>query len=127
MSLREDVFAWFEAHPEELKKEGYGSNAALRDAFPKEDRKTLSKYKIQYLREMKEENLSEKPVEKVKKEFKEEISQDDLKIGDHEFDEMIKKIKQSTPADFIKKHHFFIFAGLIFIVIFFIFNPFKKD
>jgi len=28
-------FVWFEAHPEELKKEGYGSNAALRDAFQK--------------------------------------------------------------------------------------------
>lgn len=127
MSLREEVFAWFDAHPEELKKEGYGSNAALRDAFPNEDRKTLSKYKIQYTREMKEEKLSEKPVEKVKKEIKEEISQDDLKIGDQEFDEMINKMKESPAAEFIKKHHFFFVAGFIFIVIFLIFNPFKKD
>ncbi|OPX26404.1 MAG: hypothetical protein B1H05_02330 [Candidatus Cloacimonas sp. 4484_140] len=127
MSLREEVFAWFDAHPEELKKEGYGSNAALRDAFPDEDRKTLSKYKIQYTREMKEENLSEKPVEKVKKEVKEEISQDDLKMGDPEFDEMINKIKECPAIGFIKKHHFFFIAGFIFIVIFLIFNPFKKD
>ncbi len=127
MSLREEVFAWFAANPEELKKEGYGSNAALRAAFPNEDRKTLSKYKIQYTREMKEEKLSEKPVEKVIKEIKEEISQDDLRIGDQEFDEMINKMKESPAAEFIKKHHFLIFAGLIFVIIFFIFNPFKKD
>ncbi len=127
MSLREEVFAWFDENPEDLKKEGYGSNAALRDAFPNEDRKTLSKYKIQYTREMKEENLSEKPVEKVKKEIKKEISQDDLKLGDREFDEMIHKMKESPAAEFIKKHHFFFIAGFIFIIIFFIFNPFKKD
>ena len=127
MSLREDVFAWFKAHPEELKKEGYGSNAELRDAFPNEDRKTLSKYKIQYTKDMKEENLSEKPVEKVKKEIKEEISQEDLKIGDREFDEIINKMKECPAAGFIKKNHFFILAGLVFIIIFFIFNPFKKD
>jgi len=127
MSLREDVFAWFKAHPEELKKEGYGSNAALRDAFPNEDRKTLSKYKIQFTKDMKEENLSEKPVEKVKKEIKEEISQEDLKIGDREFDEIINKMKECPASGFIKKNHFFILAGLVFIIIFFIFNPFKKD
>lgn len=126
MSLREEVFAWFDAHPEELKKEGYGSNAALRDAFADEDRKTLSKYKIQYTKGMKAENLSEKPVEKVKKEIEEEISQDDLKIGDQEFDEMINKMKESPATEFIKKHHFFFVAGFIFIVIFLIFNPFKK-
>ncbi|MDP8242214.1 MAG: hypothetical protein RAP70_09015 [Candidatus Celaenobacter antarcticus] len=127
MSLREEVFAWFKAHSQELKKEGYGSNAALRDAFPNEDRKTLSKYKIQYTKNMKEEKLSEKPVVKVKKEIKEEISQDDLKISDHEFDEMINKIKESPAAEFIKKYHFYLIAGFIFIVIFLIFKPSQKD
>jgi len=127
MSLREEVFAWFYAHPDELKKEGYGSNAALRDAFPNEDRKTLSKYKIQYSREVKEEKLSEKPVEKVKKKIKEEISQNDLKIGDQEFDEMINKMKESPAAEFIKKNQFFFIAGFIFLVFLLIFKPFKKD
>ena len=127
MSLREEVFAWFDEHPEELKKEGYGSNAELRAAFPNEDRKTLSKYKVQYTKNMKEENLSEKPVEKVKKEIKEEISQEDLKFGDHEFDEMINKFKECPAAGFVKKNHFFFLAGIIFVIIFIIFNPFKKD
>ena len=76
---------------------------------------------------MKAENLSEKPVEKVKKEVKEEISQDDLKIGDQEFDEMINKMKESPAAEFIKKNQFFFIAGFILLVFLLIFRPFKKD
>ena len=50
MTLKEKVFQWFDEHPEELKKVGYGSNTNLREAFPKESRKTLSMYKMQYKR-----------------------------------------------------------------------------
>jgi len=127
MSLREDVFAWLDAHPAEVYKTGYGSNAVLREAFPNEDRKTLSKYKIQYQKERKTENLVEKPVERIKKAIKEEISQNDLKSHHEEVDEMIEKFKQSQTFEFFKKHHFFFLIGFFFLVIFFIFNPFRKD
>ncbi len=127
MSLREDVFAWLDAHPEEVEKTGYGSNAALREAFPKEDRKTLSKYKIQYQKERKTENLVEKPVEKVKKVIKEEISQNELKDQQEEVEEMIKKFKESQAFDFFHKYRLFFFGGLFLMIIFFIFNPFRKD
>jgi len=127
MSLREDVFAWFDAHPEELGKKGYGSNSTLREAFPDEDRKTLSKYKIQYQKEKKTENLLEKPVEKVKKIIKEEISQNDLIGSNEEVDEMIQKFKDSPVFSFFQKYQWFIIIGFLFFAVFFIFNPFKKE
>lgn len=127
MSLREDVFAWLDAHPDEVNKTGYGSNATLRDAFPDEDRKTLSKYKIQYQKERKTENLVEKPVEKIKKVIKEEISQDDLKSHHEEMEEMIKKFKESQAFEFFQKYHFIFLAGFFFLILFFIINLLRKD
>ncbi|MBS3741153.1 MAG: hypothetical protein KGY75_01865 [Candidatus Cloacimonetes bacterium] len=112
MTLKEKVFKWFDEHPEELEKTGYGSNAKLREAFPNESRKTLSMYKMQYknLEEMKQMEEGKESAEESKEKEKDTIE-----------DRKVHKCNLNFSKDF-----FLLAIPVVLFLLWLIIKPHKK-
>ncbi|MCK4358177.1 MAG: hypothetical protein KAW92_05435 [Candidatus Cloacimonetes bacterium] len=109
MSIRSEVFIWFEKHPEEAEKKGFGSNAELQKAFPDKKSKLLSKYKIQFNEIKRKEYIRPKPEPEI-----ETIPpKESLKISINLIDILKKEIK--------KKKGIFLFCGLCLLLLILLF------
>ncbi|MEA3476245.1 MAG: hypothetical protein U9R23_07390 [Candidatus Cloacimonadota bacterium] len=104
MSVRSEVFKWLENHPDQAIKKGFDSNTELNKAFPDQNIKLLSKYKIQYNEEKKREipiktKKQKPPIEpKPKPEIKITPQKESIKININFTDFLKKVIKKNKKT-----------------------------
>ena len=115
MSVKSEVFEWLGNHPEEATKKGYGSNIELRNAFPDQTSKLLSKYKVQFNIIKRKEYIHPKP--KPKSEIKTIPPKESLTRSMDLIDILKKQMK--------KKKSFFLFCGLGLLLLIIIYLKLK--
>ena len=129
MSIRSEVFKWLEQHPDQAIKKGFDSNTELNKAFPDQNIKLLSKYKIQYNEEKKREipnkTKKQKPIIEPKPEIKNAHQKESVKINII-FTDFLKKVIKKN-----KKTILLCAVGMLLLIPLFlkfksIINPHKK-
>lgn len=120
MTIKEKVFKWFDEHPEELAKTGYGSNSNLREAFPNESRKTLSMYKMKYKKAKKEltESASEQPEATAQSPAEAKETKEEPEVTEEEKEYSVKLDSSNSI--------FLFLIPIVLLLLWWIFKPNKK-